>query len=214
MVFGDLEVQRITVNKLELTTENLCGSVTHISKKEFNEYRGNGVPENIYEEIVDNQEFSNSILSDSVSLTVNNVELINFDKKLANLYEQALKEYNATKITNKGKKSKKKTQIYSHMFVYEAWIKRSFYELEIYEDFNIDKLGVEISSEILHPKDDSILTFTLTYTNSEGEKREFEFQSDHGPNSDSCTLYDSNGKEFDFEIIEADDDDDDDEETL
>ena len=100
------------------------------------------------------------------------------------------------------------------MFVYEAWIKRSFYELEIYEDFNIDKLGVEISSEILHPKDDSILTFTLTYTNSEGEKREFEFQSDHGPNSDSCTLYDSNGKEFDFEIIEADDDDDDDEETL
>ena len=221
MVFGDLNIHEVYVNNLVFYTGEINGVSSPLTKADFEQYRDNGMPQNIFDELTDDNDFAGPILSDHSSLTVNDKDVEGFYNRLESLHNQAVVEYDRThpfeskaQKTGRGKakKGKKKTSgdsmdLSSYMFVYSAWTKRSFYELEIYEDFDIDRLRVEVSRDELHLGDHPIYTFSLSYETQNGEIVDFSFRENHGTNSDSSCLYDTKGKAFNFEIIEGDDDD-------
>ncbi|MCG3775866.1 MAG: hypothetical protein JW395_2712 [Nitrospira sp.] len=225
LVFGDLNIHEVYVNNLVFYTGEINGVSSPLTKADFEQYRDNGMPQNIFDELTDDNDFAGPILSDHSSLTVNDKDVEGFYNRLESLHNQAVVEYDRThpfeskaQKTGRGKakKGKKKTSgdsmdLSSYMFVYSAWTKRSFYELEIYEDFDIDRLRVEVSRDELHLGDHPIYTFSLSYETQNGEIVDFSFRENHGTNSDSSCLYDTKGKAFNFEIIEGDDDDEEEE---
>ena len=84
--------------------------------------------------------------------------------------------------------------------VNESWIKRSWYELTIYEDFDFSKLKMYISRDCIFGSDAYVETFSLNY-----DEINFEFRENYGANSSETYIIDSNGKQTGFEIIDDDD---------
>jgi hypothetical protein len=82
----------------------------------------------------------------------------------------------------------------------ESWIKRSWCELTIYEDFDFSKLQIYISRDDIFGSDSYVETFSLNY----GEF-DFEFRENYGANSSETYIVDSNGKQTEFEIIDDED---------
>ena len=214
---GEFLVQKVHVTKLEFYTGEISGGCTILTKKEYEQYRRKGIPQSIYDDMTTENDFSGPILSDHSSLTINGNEYPDFYSHLEKIYSESKKlvseQLEQRKRSNKDiQKSKEAgTQIQSasrsYLFIHSEWIKRSFYELEIYEPFDINQLRIEVSAERVHPTANVDYIFHLFYQTEENDLLEFEFKHNFGSNADSVDLYNARGKSVDFEVI------DDDEET-
>ena len=201
----EFTIQKVLVTKLEFCTEEISGGCTIISKKDYDQYRLKGMPQSVYEELINNNDFCAPVFGDFNSLTVNGVECDGFHNYLEKVYNQQISN------TSKNKKiDREKLRSYPYMFVHDEWIKRSFYQLYIYEKFNIENLRVEVAAEKLHPKSNSeYIFFNLYYETEETDLLEFKFIENFGSNSDAADLYDARGKIVSFDIIDDDEEDND-----
>lgn len=227
LVFGDLTVLSVPVNDLVFFTEEMKGSTTVLQQSDFEKYRDDGMSQNIFDEYVDEDNFSAPVLSGNSSLSVNGADIENFYNSLKSLHIQALADYKESlhyknknienitvKYDSKAKASEDESNLYPYMFVYSAWMKHSRYKLKIYEDFDVARLRLnEFTSQVLHPRVDLIYTFQLAYETQDGDIVQFEFSLHNGPDSDSSDLYDPKGKSYSCDIYESDEEDEEDEEN-
>ncbi len=209
---GEFSVRKIHVTKLEFYTGEISGGCTTLTKKEYEQYRRKGMPQSRYDDMITDFDFSGPILSDHSSLTVNGHEYDDFYPHLEKLYsesKQRICDQSASSDRRKQKScpsekggGRKKEMSRTYLFVHSEWIKRSFYELEIYEPFDVNKLRVEVSAELLHPKANIDYIFDLFYETEEGDLIEFKFIENFGSNSVSVDLYNARGKSVNFEILD------------
>jgi len=214
---GKFSVQKIQETTLEFYTGEISGGCTALNKEDYERYRKKGIPQSVYDDLVTDNDFSGPILSDHSSLTVNGRECEGFYAHLERIYSVSkelisapLKQRNKiTTRTSKNAESGKNANSRQYLFVHSEWIKRSFYELKIYEAFDINRLRVVVSAERLHPKSNLDYIFCLYYETQENELLEFQFRENFGTNADSVDLYNARGKSVDFDIIddEAEDED-------
>ena len=207
-LFGDFEIKEVPVHELTLFTSEVEGLVMTITKKQFDEYRTEGMPYSDYEEFEGSTEYCSPIFDEMTLLSVDGVEISNFQKLFKQKYDQAVKEYEIEFPPNKKSNKKNAKSSLSYAVVGDRWIKRSWYKLTIYEEFDFSKIIIHISRDVLFGQDSYAETFTLSYGDIE-----FDFYENDGANSDSCELMTSDGKRFDFEVLdeEYDEDDEDDE---
>jgi hypothetical protein len=219
---GEFSVQKINVTKLEFYTGEISGGCTILTKKEYEQYRRKGIPRSVYCDLITDNNFSGPILSDHSSLTINGQELPDFYSHLEEIYSESKKLITERfqqrdllkkdKRTSKKSASRKKSTPRPYLFVHSEWIKRSFYQLKIYEHFDINRLRVEVIAEQLHPRADTDYIFHLFYETQENDLLEFDFVENFGSNASSVDLFNARGQSVDFEIIEDDEDEDEDEE--
>jgi len=216
---GSFEVQEVPVNRLEFVTEEISGGCTVLTKRDFDGYRRNGMPQSVYDDLLGENDFSGPFLSEHSTLTVNGTNIEDFYRKLEGLYNESRNSNSETNFTepsskelnNQSNKAAKKQTTGSnpHMFVHSEWTKGSYYELTIYEPFDINRLRVVVSVDRLPPKSDPYCTFMLYYESQDGDMLEFNFIMNHGSNADSADLYNTKGKSVSFEILEDEEDNED-----
>jgi hypothetical protein len=107
---GEFSVQKIYVTKLDFYTGEISGGCTTLTKKEYEQYRLNGIPQNIYDDISTDNDFSGPILSDHSSLTVNGQEYPGFYPHLEKIYSDS-----KNLITERLKQRDRRKKIYKHL---------------------------------------------------------------------------------------------------
>jgi hypothetical protein len=199
---GEFDIKEVPVHKLTLHTSEIEGLVMSITKEKFDEYRTVGMPYSDYEEYEDSVEYSGPIFDELTSLSVDGVEISDFQKIFGKKYDLALKEYEKEHSPIKKTNKKITKSNISYAVVGDRWIKRSWYVLTIYEEFDFSKIVINISRDYLFGNDKFRETFTLSYGDID-----FDFHENNGANSDSCELMSSDGKIVGFELLDEDYDD-------
>lgn len=198
--FGDLDIKETPYHLITLLSSEIEVLLMKITKDQYNSYLSEGLPQDQYEELEQNAEISGSIYDESTIIDIDGIEIPNFHKFFKPKYIQSVKEHEkkyGTKLESKNKKVK-----IEYAIVGEKWIKRSWFTLEIFEKFDINKLNIEISRDVYFGKTDSVDTFSLSYAGNE-----FEFKENYGANSDDYYLMTSTGKRNHFDIIDSDEED-------
>ena len=206
-LLGDFEIKEVPVHELTLFTSEVEGLVMSITKKQFDEYRTVGMPHSDYEEFEGSAEYCSPIFDEMTSLSVDDVEIPNFQKLFKQKYDQAVNEYEIEFPPSKKSNKRNAKSNLSYAVVGDRWVKRSWYKLTIYEEFNFSKIIIHISRDVLFGQDSYAETFRLSYGDIE-----FDFYENDGANSDSCELMTSDGKSVDFEVLDEDYDEDEEDE--
>ena len=175
--------------------EYLCMNIT---KEQFKEYKDVGMPYEDHEEFNDSIDYCEAIFDDMTTLSVNNDEVSAFNKFMKAEYKKFLKQIDLKVVDLDTSKNKK----ISHAVVGDRWIKRSWYKIKINEEFDISKLRVHFTRN-KHFDSSFKDTFSLFY----GDK-EIEFYDSNDSNADGEYLATSNGKIYNFDVLEEDWDDD------
>ncbi|MCF8194587.1 MAG: hypothetical protein K9J38_01180 [Polynucleobacter sp.] len=199
-LFGEFSIEEVPVHVLTLFTSEIEGLEMSISKEQFDEYRTVGMPYSDYEEFEDSVYYSGPIFDELTSLSVDDVEISDFEKIFSKKYDLALKQYEKERppIIKSNKKIAKSNICYA--VVGGRWIKRSWYKLTIYEEFDFSKMVINISRDYFFGQNNYSETFTLSYGDID-----FDFYENNGTNSDSCELMSSDGKIYSFEILDDED---------
>lgn len=205
ILYGNFEMHEVPVNELTLFTGELEGLLQIITKDKFNEYAKNGMPYEDYLEFEGESEYCSPFFDEGTMLSVNSVDINDFQKLFKEKYEQAVKQYEKDHPKNKDTKNNKEGDL-TYAIIGERWIKRAWYFLTIYEEFDFSKLEIHISREQNFGRDSYIEIFSLSY-----DGKEFEFLENYGANSEEMYLMSSDGKIKDFEVLEEDHVDDEDE---
>jgi len=206
-LLGDFEIKEVPVHELNLFTSEVEGLVMSITQKQFDEYRTVGMPYSDYEEFEGSAEYCSPIFDEMTSLSIDDVEIPNFQKLFKQKYVQAVKEYEIEFPPSKKSNKRNAKSNLSYAVVGDRWVKRSWYKLTIYEEFNFSKIIIHISRDVLFGQDSYAETFRLSYGDIE-----FDFYENDGANSDSCELMTSDGKSVDFEVLDEEYDEDEEDE--
>jgi hypothetical protein len=199
-VFGDLDIEETPYHLITLFSSEIEVLLMKISKDQYQSYLSEGLPQDQYDELEQNAEISGSIYDESTIIDIDGTEIPNFHKLFKPKYIHSVKEYEkkyGTKLNNKNKKVK-----IEYAVVGERWIKRSWFTLEIFEEFDISNLKIEISRDVYFGRTDYIDTFSLNYAG-----KEFEFKENYGADSDDYYLMTSAGERNHFDIIDSDEED-------
>jgi hypothetical protein len=202
-LLGDFEIKEVPVHELTLFTSEVEGLGMSITKKQFDEYRTVGMPYLDFEEFEGSTEYCAPIFNEMTSLSVDDVEISNFQKLFKQKYDQAAKDYEIEFPPNKKSNKKSTKSNLSYAVIGDRWIKRSWYKLTIYEEFDFSKIIIHISRNRLFGQDAHVETFTLSYGDVE-----FDFYQNDGANSDSYELRSSDGKSVGFEVLDEEYDED------
>ncbi len=189
---------KVPVYVLTLCTSEIEILEKRITKKLFENYVSNGMPYSDYEDFQDSTEFNQPIFDELTNLSIDDKEIDNFDQLFRTKYDLAIQDYGKKHLSS----PKVKTTKVDYAVVGEKWVKRSWYKLTIYEEFDFSKLIIHISRQDYFGRNDCRDGFSLSY----GDK-EFEFIENHGSNSESESLMTSKGKSKNFDVLEEDDDD-------
>ena len=205
---GNFDIKKVSVNELTLFSGELEGLLQIISKEKFDDYEKNGMPYEDYLEFDGESEYCSPFFDERTMLSINDIEFNDFQKLFKEKYDQAVKQYEKEHPKSKDTKNKKVSDL-TYAIVGERWIKRAWYSLTIYEEFDFSKLEIHISREQNFGRNSYVEIFSLSY-----DGKVFEFQENYGANSEEIFLMTSDGKEKDFEILEEeyeiDDEDDED----
>jgi len=203
-VIGEYEIKQVPVHQLTLFSSEQELQILPLTKEQVTEFSKNGLPQSLLYELSDSTEVCAPVFDERTSLSIDDEELPDFYEKFKVKYDAALKEANFPKLP---KTKKVKSADLRYALVNESWIKRSWYELTIYEDFDFSKLQIHISRDDIFGSDSYVETFSLNY----GEL-DFEFRENYGANSSETYIVDSNGKQTGFEIIDDEEDNEDEDE--
>ena len=117
-----------------------------------------------------------------------------------NHWNEAVKKAN---LARPSEKKKIKSSELKYAVVGEYWIKRAWYYLIIYEDFDFSKISIDVSRDYVFGSNTFYDTFSLSY-----DGRYFEFFENYGRNSTNEYIVDGNGKRSDFFVLDDLEDDD------
>ena len=193
---------------MTLFSSELEGLLQIITKEKFDDYAKNGMPYEDYLEFDGEAEYCSPTFDERTMLLLNDVEISSFQKVFKEKYDKTLSNYNKQYPIKKDLNKKQKSEL-KYAIVGERWIKRAWYTLTIYEEFDFSKLEIHISREKYFGRDDFAEIFTLSYNG-----KEFEFLENYGANSEEIYLMSSDGKIKDFEVLGEEYDGDDDEDEL
>ena len=201
-LLGEFDIKEVPVNQLTLFSSENEYLVMKITKEKFNEYKDNGMPYEDYNEFEGETEVCAPNFDERVSLSIDGEDIPNIYELLQLKYNEAVKQYqNKNPVVKKSKKKIKGSDL-EYAVIDERWIKRSEYFLTIYEEFDIDKLVINVSRDDVFGRDYYVETFTLSY----GEE-EFEFLENSGVDVSSACLITSNGNEYSFDVLDEEFDD-------
>jgi hypothetical protein len=192
-VRGEFNSINVPVHKLTLRTSQIELVHRSITSEEFEDYSKNGMPRSLFEDSILT---SDPKFDELTSLYIDEVELPEFSKNFKIKYDQAVIDDNFKfpKIKTKAKKNE-----IDYAVIGESWIKRSCYDLIIYEEFDFSKLEILISRDYLFGKETCYETFSLQYN-----EIDFQFREHWGANSSDYALIDSNGNETELNLIDDD----------
>ena len=191
MIVGEFECKKVPVNELTLVAPEIEIIEEKINKNKFNEYKNNGIPFDEYSDIEGNSELCSPVFNDSISLHLNeNFDLSNLVRKM---YLEEIEKNEISSLESKIKKNKN----FGYVVFIERWVKRSWYKLKIYEDFDVNKLSLSSSKFYTYGTNECFETFTLSY-----DGKEFEFIDNFGADSEDAYLVDNKGECFSFEVLE------------
>ena len=198
---GEFNAPSVPVHKLTLFTSEIELIHRSITSEEFQDYSKNGMPRSLFEDSV---ETSAPIFDDLTSLTIDEVEVPNFQKNFKIQYDLAVKD---TAFEPAPFNNKLKTKETHYAVIGESWIKRSWYDLIIYEDFDFSKIEISVSRDYVFGKEICYETFSLLY-----DKIEFEFRENFGANSSDFSLIDNKGNVTNLNLFDDDNEDEDEDE--
>lgn len=178
---------------LELCTSQIEYFYSPLSKEEFEDYVENGIPEDTYEDICDYSEYCEPIFDEYTSLSVNGVEVEEFNSRMEHTYD----EFTQTQLVQEFPCSGE------HGIMGDKWYSNSCFTCVIDEPFDINKLQI-VFMRNQHADGTYRDTFSLTY-----EEQEFELQDSNGVSADTSYLLDEIGKAHDLYTREIDDEDQD-----
>lgn len=195
---GEFDLVNVPVHKVTLFTSEIELVHKSLSKAEFDDYAKNGMPQSEFEDSVDN---TAPIFDEMTSLSIDDEEIADFQNLFRIKYDLAVKNAGFEKLASTKVKNQKDLQ---YAVIGESWIKRSWYDLTIYEDFDFEKIEINVSRDYVFGKGTCYETFTITYAGLE-----FEFRENWGANSTDYCLIDSNGKQTDLSLFDDEDEDED-----
>ena len=198
---GEFNSINVPVHKITLYTSEIELVHRSITSEEFEDYSKNGMPRSLFEDSILTSEPK---FDELTSLYIDDAELSEFSKIFKIKYDQAVIDSNFK--TPKTNTKSKKNQIH-YSVIGESWIKRSCYDLIIYEEFDFSKLEILVSRDYVFGKNTCYETFSLQYN-----EIDFQFREHWGANTSDYSLIDCNGNETELNLIDDDDDDDDDDE--
>jgi hypothetical protein len=203
VVYGKFEVKEVPVHKLTLVTSQTELCVMKISEDQFSNYLKNGVPENEYEELDYSTNYSSPVFNTDtgIALDLDGHDVLNFYDLFKLKYNKAVEIYEESH-------PQIKTQKISDLefaAVSERFIKRSFYTLTIYEEFDFEKLEIEISKYDNFGSESKTLGFNLSYSGVTSDPH-FEFYSHEGTDYIDDALISSNGVRYDLSVVESEED--------
>jgi hypothetical protein len=174
-LIGEFDYKKIPVHQLTLFCSEKELQIFFLTKTQVNQYSKEGLQQSVLDNFPFSVDVTDPVFDERTLLSVNDEEIPDFFNKFKVKYEKALKneEFPAISKHKKVKKSELEFAI-----VTENWIKRSWYELIIYEDFDFSKLKIYISRDNIFGSDSYVETFALNY----GDLA-FEFQENYGVNS-------------------------------
>ena len=219
LFFGEFDVVDVPCVELRLFTGTIQAAKHEISKETFLDYRKNGMPADVYEEMKEDTDFSDPIFSDYSTLTANDQKVRGFLGYLRKAIDSAIFNLSdipteASGVVSSGrdsssgksqKKKEKKSQPFA--FAFNAWTKRAWYSLEIYEKFELSRIRTKVERHFVYPMKEPVYTYELAYEGVDGVLSKFDFYSDSGTDSDSSFLYDDKGRAFGFEVRKDHEDD-------
>ena len=206
-LMGDYESLEVPVHYLELFSSEVELMEKRITKEEFEQYKNEGMSYEEFSDLSDDTEVSAPIFDELTTLSVDDVEVADFQKQFNVLYQKALSEHKKKHPPpNKSSKVPKKSEL-SYAVVGERWIKRSWHDLTIYEEFDFSKLEIQISKDYAFGTGEVFETFALSY-----KGKEFEFRDSFGANYEQFNLISSDGKRYEFEVLDEEYDEDDEDE--
>lgn len=207
---GEFSVIKVPVHKITLFTGEVELVHKPLSKAEFANYAANGMPTDEYYDSVNETLL---IFDERTSLSVDEEEISGFYDRFKFKYDLAMMNAGLASSRAKKKSVGKKEKKIQYAAIGESWIKRSWYDLTIYEEFEFDKLDVSVSREHVFGTGDYHDGFWITYAG-----QDLEFRENWGSNYTEYCLIDSNGKKTELELLDqndeadadADEDEDDD----
>lgn len=199
-LYGEFSAVSVPVHKLTLFTSEIELVHRSITSEEFNEYSKNGMPRSLFEDSV---ETSSPIFDELTSLSIDEVEIPEFNKNFKIKYDLAVKD---AAFDPPPANIKLKSKQIQYAVIGESWIKRSWYDLVIYEKFDFSKIEISVSRDYVFGKGTCYETFTIQYNGID-----FLFRENWGANSSEYSLIDHKGNEINFNLIDDDEGDDDDE---
>jgi len=139
--------------KLTLCSPQTQISIKTITKKEFKKLTEQAISEEEFEELQDELdgevEFDYPIY-EWVEISINDKVIKIDDAVIDKIYQKAKKKFDKENLnTQKTDKRKLKSDDEKYVIVWDRWFKRSFFELTIQEEFDINKLNFEIISEVM-----------------------------------------------------------------
>ena len=196
---GDFETKSVTAHTVTLFTSEVELVYKPLSKKQFKDYAENGMPQSEFDDSIAE---SDPIFDELTMLTIDGAEVPDFQSRFKAKYDLAVRVAQADK---RDAREATKSQNVAYAVIGESWIKRSWYDLTIYEDFDFSKVDVSVSRFHIFGTGVHRDFFTITY-----DGFEFEFRENLGANYSEYFLIDSKGNKTDLNLFDDDDDDDDD----
>lgn len=198
---GEFEVANVPVHKVTLFTSEIQLVHKSLSKAEFDNYAADGMPQSEFDDSIDNEA---PIFDESTSLSIDDEEIPNFQQFFKVKYDLAVNNAGFEREAATKVKSQNELQ---YAVVGESWIKRSWYDLTIYEDFDLEKIKIEVFRDYVFGKGTCYETFSITYAG-----QEFEFRENWGSNSSDYCLIDSDGNQTYLNLFDEEYEEDEDEE--
>ena len=184
--------------KLKLFTAEVEYLEMPITKKQFDDYLANGIAEAISESLDDHLVYCRPTFDERVVLLIGDEEIAGSHDLLETLYQEAIDRAGLEQAT---REKDKKCALIS-----ERYIKRSWYELDINNDFDISQITLEIESLPGKDPNEDFTAFTVHY-----QGKPLEFSENFGVDSSDTCLRDANGFLYDIPTLSDDEEDDEDE---
>lgn len=186
----------MSLQKLKLFTAEVEYLEMLITKKQFDDYLANGIPEAVSESLDDHLVYCRPTFDERVVLLIGDEEIPGSHDLLATLYQEALAKAGLEPAT------RKKTKKYA--LVSERYIKRSWYELDINNDLDISQFTLEIETLPGKEPNEDFFSFKVFY-----QGKPLEFSENYGADSSDTCLRDDNGFLYDIPNPSEEEDDED-----
>lgn len=197
---GAIKKKKIA-HELTLHTSMIKGMCQIITRAQFVDYCKNGMPQEIYEQLNYNYVYMDHIFDWTTNLSIDEMELSDFQRKFKKKYNQALKKLQLT-ISKQGEGkiipfSKSKKLPLKYAIVGKGEVRGCEHKLTIREEFDFEKLEIYLTKNKILGYED-IITFDLKYA---GEQFEYYTASS---GHESTFLVCSNGDTKEFEVNDED----------
>lgn len=199
-LLGDFNV--VPIHEITLFSMMYQIDQRNITKAEFEEYSINGMPQRLYYDICGNSGVVFAPVYSSDEYCIPTLSIDN-DNDIPEFYEHFKIKYEEAKknpyvLCAGPYQNVEDSEDIQYAVVEYNWVKRSWWNLTIFGDFDLQKISVSVSRSYIFESDEHFFeTFDIYYDN-----QDFEFREHFGSNWQESFLINSNGEREDFDIYD------------